>query len=173
MNIFNRAVDAILSNRARALRKLSVDDGNDATGVCVYPFSQCEAPTSIWLRGAPDVAGGICSALSSQWIVHHANGGSLWNWLCPAKMTVPHAHNITKLMKHQADSQKGGTPAKQAEFEERYLRKQGLTPARTWKEATSKINAGKMRMVNRDPLAGGSGFSSPNDFANAIDAGRD
>ena len=168
MNIFNRAVDAILSNRARALRKLSVyQEGTpNPNGVCVYPFSQCEPPTSIWLRGAADVSGGICSALSSYWILHHANGGSLWSWLCPSNMTVPHAHRITKLMNHQAEGQKRNGAAGQDEFENNFLRKQGLSPARTWKE--SRRSPGMQLMINKDAVMGESGFASPNGLARAI-----
>jgi hypothetical protein len=45
------------------------------------PFSQDVEPTRTLIRSMPYTAKGICEALAAKWIVEHANGSSLWNWL--------------------------------------------------------------------------------------------
>ena len=46
-----------------------------------FPFSQVQAPVSTIIGTHKDTAGGVCAALSSYWILYHAAGGSLWNYL--------------------------------------------------------------------------------------------
>jgi YopT peptidase len=51
--------------------------------LCTSTFSQCRDPVLGMILQDDDTAGGVCEALSGYWILHHAAGGSLWNWLTP------------------------------------------------------------------------------------------
>lgn len=55
---------------------------------CLSTFSQCRAPVLPLIMQDADTAGGVCEALSCEWIIHHANGGSLWNWLTDQRGNV-------------------------------------------------------------------------------------
>jgi hypothetical protein len=48
-------------------------------GVVTCPFSQMVGETRVALNSNEDTAGGICAALSNEWLIEHAHGGSLWN----------------------------------------------------------------------------------------------
>jgi YopT peptidase len=126
-HIFNQVIDAVLSNRAKALRSSAPGHGCEY----VVPFSQCEPPVSTWLSSRysmnREVAGGICSALSSHWIYHHAAGSSLWAWLYPGisgpNGGVPHAGRLNQLMLAQAYGQ--SAPSQEG-FEDGWLESKGI-----------------------------------------------
>ncbi len=126
-SIFNRVIDAVLSNRAKALRASAPSHGCEY----VVPFSQCEPPVSTWLSSRysmnREVAGGICSALASHWIYHHASGSSLWAWLYGGATGpnggVPNAGRLNQLMLAQAY---GMSAPSQEGFEDNWLESKGI-----------------------------------------------
>lgn len=62
------------------------------------PYSQCLEPTKTLIESLPYTSNGICQALSAKWIAEHANGGSLFNWLCEKGTTVVKPAAIVNLM---------------------------------------------------------------------------
>lgn len=68
------------------------------------PFSQSLPPTSTMISALPYTKNGICQALAAKWIVEHANGGSLWNWIFQRGTTRIETGAIGNLMINFAES---------------------------------------------------------------------
>lgn len=61
-------------------------------------YSQCIEPTATLINMLPYTKDGICQALSAKWIAEHANGRSLWNWLCTPGTTNVKQGAVANLM---------------------------------------------------------------------------
>ena len=69
-----------------------------ANGGSYIHYSQCIEPTATLINMLPYTANGICQALSAKWIAQHANGSSLWDWLCTPGTTNVKQSAIANLM---------------------------------------------------------------------------
>ena len=68
------------------------------------PYSQMYEPTNTLIKSMGASKDGICLALSAKWMVEHAKGGSLWNWLCTPGTTNVKQSAIANLMINFHDS---------------------------------------------------------------------
>ncbi|MES3033801.1 MAG: YopT-type cysteine protease domain-containing protein [Gemmatimonadota bacterium] len=73
-------------------------------GFQTHDFSQSLEPTNSIIAKHGTSRDGICQAMSQRWIVMHAHGGSLFNWLCDASGKV-RADAIVNLAVNQVDSE--------------------------------------------------------------------
>jgi YopT-type cysteine protease-like protein len=88
-----------LSATIKAIRDRSVKEKG-----AYIPYSQCIEPTATLINMMPQTKNGICQALAAKWIAEHANGGSLFNWLCTPGTTNVKQSAITSLMVNFTES---------------------------------------------------------------------
>ena len=67
-------------------------------------FSQCVEPVHSIIGKHANSRDGICQAMSQRWIVMHAAGGSLFNWMCDASGKVKPAA-IVNLSVNQVETE--------------------------------------------------------------------
>lgn len=136
-------------------------------GSTIMKFSQSLPPTSTLIATYGATRNGVCEALSNRWIVDHANGSSLWNWLCNANGQVQPS-KVANVMINFIDTLSMPGPGgvdKQSWNTERYLLSHGI-------RRRLNITSGN-RLMSQDLSRRGRGsVSAGQDLANALVALR-
>ena len=133
---------------------------------CTSTVTQCADPMKSMIFQDADTAGGVCESLSAHWIKYHAEGDSLWNWLCDGNGMVK-AGPVWDVMHVQRRGMNGGPGQNQNVMTDRYLRENGIQRLPT-NRGRVMMNGAMRAYAYAEEYQGRTGFFSAQDLGNDI-----